>query len=464
MSNKELNLGNPEKFSPLYCFLHNTWFRVLFFFWYKRIQVIGMKNLYAHKTTILAPNHQNTAMDALVVLGISAKSVVWLARADMFKSKAARPVLQFIKIMPIFRQRDGLKALANNEKVFEKCSEVLKNGNLMALFPEATHWGFRRLRETKKAVPRIAFLAEEKHNFALDVHIVPTGIYYENYQNPRSDLLIHFGTPIPVKQFQTLHNENPQQAQQELKEAIDAGMKEQMLAIQHYDDVYDAYDLLRYACADEVGKRFEIQGRYLQKRLNTHKKVVELLDTIEQQKPKIHAEIMAKTKTYKQNLQKQAFRDWVVAQKKTSALHLAWNTLVLLVALPIFIVGYVLHGYLFHGFAAIARKTAKDKQFRSTVTFGISYLLIPIIYIVYALLWVCAVNMPAWSIVPFWVAIFAAALWSYDYAIVAKKTFKALSFNLQRMKNNPAIEALIRQRGEIVELFCEQVDEGMSEK
>ncbi|MCL2327480.1 MAG: 1-acyl-sn-glycerol-3-phosphate acyltransferase [Bacteroidetes bacterium] len=458
MSNKELNLGTPEKFSLIYFFLHYTLFRVLFFFWYKRIQATGLKNLYAHKTTIVAPNHQNTAMDALVVLGVSARSMVWLARADMFNSNLARPVLQWMKIMPIFRQRDGLKALANNEKVFEKCVEVLENGNAVALFPEATHWGFRRLRETKKAVPRIAFLAEEKHDFALNVHIVPTGIYYENYQNPRSNVLINFGTPIPVKQFQTLHNENPQQAQQELKEAIDAGMKEQMLAIQHFDDEYDAYDLLRYMCADEVEKRFPAQGKYLQKRFNTHKKVVELLDTIEQQNPEVHAEIMAKTKTYKQNLQQNGYRDWVVAQKKTSALHVAWNTLVLLVALPVFIVGYVLHGYLFHGLAAIARKTAKDKQFRSTVIFGLLFLLLPIVYTVYALLLVSVIHMPAWSIAPFLAGIFAAALWSYDYAIVAKKTYKMVRFNMQR-KNNPAINSLIQQRNGIVELFSKQVDE-----
>ncbi|MDR1761759.1 MAG: 1-acyl-sn-glycerol-3-phosphate acyltransferase [Bacteroidales bacterium] len=449
----KLDLGNPQKFSFLYFFLHHTWFRTLFCFWYKRIQVSGMKNLYAHKTTIVAPNHQNTAMDALVVLGVSAKPIVWLARADMFQSNVARPVLQFMKIMPVFRQRDGLKALANNEKVFEKCVEVLEYHKMVALFPEATHWGFRRLRETKKAVPRIAFLAEETHDFTLDVHIVPTGIYYENYQNPRTNLLINFGTPIPVAQFQELYNENPQQAQQELKEAIDAGMREQMLCIQHFDDEYDAYDLLRYICADEVEKRFEIQGKYLQKRFNVHKKVVELLDTAEQQMPGIHTEIMEKTKAYKQNLQQTGYRDWVVAQQTTSALHIVWNVLVLVAALPVFAIGYVLHGYLFYAFAAIARKAAKDKQFRSTITFGLSFLLLPIVYAGYSLVWIFFVHMPAWSLVPFLVGIFASALWSYDYAVMAKKTYKALIFNMQRLKNNPAIVNVIQQRYEIVELF-----------
>ncbi len=392
-------------------------------------------------------------MDALVVLGVSTRSIVWLARADMFNNKIARPVLQWMKIMPVFRQRDGLKALTNNEIVFEKCIEILENNRAIALFPEATHWGFRRLRETKKAVPRIAFLAEEKHNFALDVYIVPTGIYYESYLNPRSDVLINFGTPIPVAQFKALHDENPQQAQQELKEAIDTEIKKQMLCIQHFDDEYDAYDLLRYMCADSVEAHYPISGKCIQKRVNTHKKVVELLDLVQEQKPEIHSEIMEKTKTYRQNLKQCGFRDWVVEQKKTSFPRIALNSLLLLIASPIFIVGYILHAYLFYGFAAIARKVAKDKQFRSTIAFGISFLLLPIVYALYALVWFFAANMPAWSIAPFLAGVSMCALWSYDYATLAKKTFKALSFNIQRKKNNPAIIALIQQRKEIMDLF-----------
>jgi hypothetical protein len=124
-----------------------------------------------------------------------------------------------------------------------------------------------------------------------------------------------------------------------------------------------------------------------------------------------------------------------------------------LLALPIFAIGFVLHGYLFYGFSAIARKAAKDKQFRSTITFALSYLLVPIVYCVYSLIWVFAVNMPAWSLVPFLVGIFATALWSYDYAILAKKTYKACVFTMKRMKHTPAISTLLQQRTEILELF-----------
>lgn len=449
----KLDLGKPEKSSFIYFLLHNTWFRALFFFWFKRIQVTGLKNVYIHKTTIIAPNHQNTAMDALAVLGVLGKSIVWLARADMFKTKAARMVLQSMKIMPIFRQRDGLKALANNEKVFEKCIDVLESGTSMALFPEATHWGFRRLRETKKAVPRIAFLAESKHNFELDVHVIPTGIYYENYENPRSNLLVNFGEPISVKQFQALYNENPQQAQQELKEAIDAGMKKQMLTIQHFDEEYEAYDLLRYICADEVTNRYGIPGMYVKKRFNIHKKVVELLDVAQKQNPEIHAEIMAKTTAYKLNLKKHGFRDWVVEQLKTGALRIFLHSIALLLTLPVFVVGYILHAYLFHGFAAIAKKAAKDKLFRSTITFALSFVILPLVYAIYSVIWLVVFNMPTWSLAPFIVGIFASAFWSYDYARLAKKTFKVFKFNVLLARKTKATCKLVEQRKEIIELF-----------
>ncbi|MDR2962434.1 MAG: 1-acyl-sn-glycerol-3-phosphate acyltransferase [Bacteroidales bacterium] len=448
----ELDLGKPERFSLAYFLLRHTWFRLLFHSWYKRVQVVGAHHVYEHKSTILAINHQNTAMDALVVLGALPKPVLWLARADMFKSNVARPVLQWLKIMPIFRQRDGLKALANNEKVFEKCVDVLAQSTTLALFPEATHWGFRRLRETKKAVPRIAFLAEEQHNFSLDVHIVPTGIYYENYFDPRSDLLIHFGKPIAVAQFKHEYEKNPQQAQQDLKDLLDDAMKAQMIAIQHFDAEYDAYETLRYVCAGAARERLSLSGVSLQSQFAAHKKVIEVLDTAKEEQPEVFAEIITQAQDYKRNLAQQNYTDEVV-KKNGSAWSVAWRLIVLLLTMPIFMVGAVLHGYLYCAVTALARKAAKDKQFRSTVAFGALFLLMPIIYIVYALLWLRVANMPLWSLVPFWVGIYLAAWWSFDYAACAKKTFKLILFNLRCAKNNISVCGLVKQRMKIIGLF-----------
>ena len=52
---------------------------------YNRIEVKGRENIPAAGAVIIAPNHCNTLMDALVILQAFQDESVFGARADMFK-------------------------------------------------------------------------------------------------------------------------------------------------------------------------------------------------------------------------------------------------------------------------------------------------------------------------------------------------------------------------------------------
>ena len=169
----KLDLGKPEKFVFAHFFIRNFLFLFWFKIWYKNITIVGKKNLDRKTPTILAINHQNTAMDPLALCGTIFRAITWLARADLYKKKSLVPIFHALKILPIFRQRDGLKSLEDNTIVFEKVVDVISAKRLVGLFPEGTHWGFRRLRQTRKAIPRIVHMAEEKNNFDLDININP---------------------------------------------------------------------------------------------------------------------------------------------------------------------------------------------------------------------------------------------------------------------------------------------------
>ena len=85
---------------------------------HKRIVVIGRKQIPHGKPIIFAANHQNALMDSLSIVCTNPSQSVWLARADIFKSKLARPILRFLKMTPVYRMRDGKDSLSNNEQVF----------------------------------------------------------------------------------------------------------------------------------------------------------------------------------------------------------------------------------------------------------------------------------------------------------------------------------------------------------
>ncbi|MFC0876827.1 1-acyl-sn-glycerol-3-phosphate acyltransferase [Saccharicrinis sp. FJH2] len=199
---------------------------------YKKIYVSGLENIPVGDPVIFGPNHQNALMDPLAVLLTTPLQPVFLARADIFKSSINRPVLRFLKILPVYRVRDGIKSLGNNDSTFNESIGVLEAKKQLALFPEARHHGQNFLLPLKKGIPRIALMAEEKHNFNLNLKIVPVGIHYSNYFGFKADIWVNYGKPILVDELKTSYAENPQQTHIILRDKIAEGIKPLMLNIE----------------------------------------------------------------------------------------------------------------------------------------------------------------------------------------------------------------------------------------
>ena len=111
---------NIEKYSVGYALVKTVtgfWHNNIF---YRRIIVLGRENINPDDHLIFAPNHQNALMDALAVLFTSRDRIVFLARADIFKKKLLASILYFLKILPVYRIRDGFSSLKGNDEIFTK--------------------------------------------------------------------------------------------------------------------------------------------------------------------------------------------------------------------------------------------------------------------------------------------------------------------------------------------------------
>src|SRR5512140_3425680 len=160
---------NIEKYSAGYALLKSVagfWHNNVF---YRKVIVQGLDNIQPDDHLIYAPNHQNALMDALAVLFTHKGQPVFLARSDIFRKKTIASILYFLKILPIYRLRDGFSSLKGNDEIFEKTIDVLKNKNGLIILTEGDHAGYRRLRQLKKGICRIAFQAEEAMGFNLNL-------------------------------------------------------------------------------------------------------------------------------------------------------------------------------------------------------------------------------------------------------------------------------------------------------
>jgi 1-acyl-sn-glycerol-3-phosphate acyltransferase len=237
--NQQINeMGNKEQFwgNWLYKFIFSHG-NITHRLYYRRITVVGLEKIPTNTPVIFAPNHQNALMDALAVLYTTGKPVGFLARSDIFQKPIIAKLLNLLKILPIYRIRDGYDSLGRNQEVFENTIEVLKSNMPICILPEGNHDGHKRLRPLKKGIFRIAFQAEESASFNMDLQIIPVGIDYNDYFNAGSDLLVVYGNPIKVSDYAGQYRENEQKTVNTLMNVLAEGMRNVMINIpeNHYE-------------------------------------------------------------------------------------------------------------------------------------------------------------------------------------------------------------------------------------
>ncbi|MDH5414817.1 MAG: 1-acyl-sn-glycerol-3-phosphate acyltransferase, partial [Flavobacteriaceae bacterium] len=183
------------------------------------------------KPIIFAVNHQNAFLDALVITCSSKILPYYLARAEVFTNSFGAKLLSFIRIMPIYRFRDGLANVKKNDAIIEVCQDILSRKETLVMFPEGNHAEEWTLRLLQRGLSRIAFKTESLAKFSLDVQIVPVGIQYEGPKSFRSRLLVQFGKPISMKSYEEAYKENERESLDLLKSDIYKAMKPLVLHI-----------------------------------------------------------------------------------------------------------------------------------------------------------------------------------------------------------------------------------------
>ena len=356
-----------------------TYVRFAFWLSHKRITVTGAGHIPAEKPVIFAPNHQNALMDPLAVVCTNPLQSVWLARADIFRSKVTQPVLKYLKILPIYRIRDGKENLSNNEYIFQQVIHILEGRHSIALFPEAAHSGKRQMLPHKKAIPRIALEAEAKNQFRLDLQIVPVGIFYDHYWKFNRSIIVEYGKPIDIDQYREEYTANPQKALMSLRDEIYRQLEPLTLNIKTLTH-YPEYENLRQLAGEAYSSRKFFHPDPVLQRFYAEK---ELIKKLEELNPEYFEEILKKTAEYFDCLKKAERSDvemgW--AGKANWPEHTI-DLIIFLISIPIFSFGFIFNALPFFVPRMILRRNVKDAAFLSTFNFVVGLVVFPLFYLI----------------------------------------------------------------------------------
>lgn len=165
--------------------------------YFKKIIVEGKENLPKNRPVILVANHQNALIDPLLLATHTRLNPWFLTRAAVFVNPFISKVLHYIRMLPVYRVRDGFSTIQQNQQTFDETFEVLRKNGTVVIFAEGSHSLVRNLRPLSKGFTRMAFGLKEKYP-ELEPVILPVGLGFSAHMRSGSTVRITFGKIIPV--------------------------------------------------------------------------------------------------------------------------------------------------------------------------------------------------------------------------------------------------------------------------
>jgi len=435
--------NNIEKYSARYALLKTVagfWHNNVF---YRKVIVLGRENINPEHHVIFAPNHQNALMDALAVLFTNDGHNVFLARADIFKKKTVAAILYFLKILPVYRIRDGFSSLKGNDDIFTKTIDVLKNKNGLVILPEGDHAGFRRLRQLKKGICRVAFQSDEATGFDLKIKIIPVGLEYSNYARYRQVLTVAYGKPIEVSEFHELYKLSPERALNELRSKLSDEMKNNMVHIESEED-YEAIDELR----SMINARYSDDIK--NPKISRDRQMISKLNSLKTTDPATYKRICDLSLDVKRKA-KALKTDYRLLDKKRHPLGLLIaGMLGLIVTFPLFIYGNIFN-LTFLEIPNLQIRKIKDPQFHSSVRYALS-LILAFVFLPAYLILSLFIFSSWWLGLLIFLTLPLSGLFAWNYYLEFKRITGGFRIRNLIKQNDKEFEMLRKNHTELVKL------------
>ena len=401
-----------------YSFVRNVFVRPLLYLSYRKVNVVGASSVPDTGPVIFAPNHQNALMDALAILCTKDRQPVFVARADIFRRPAVIAILHFLRILPIYRKRDGGSSSDNNRETFDIIQQVLLDGRAVGIMPEGTHNEFKRLQVLQKGIFRLAMQVQEQYGNRPGVKIIPVGIEYGNTGKFRSSVMVNYGRAIEMSDFYDLYAENPAKAFKLMQDILSEKMREGMIDIRN-ERHYRAIERIRVYYRRRAGELLGLSRRNAGKSLLAQQKIIAAVQDFLQRNPESGADLCARIERYTDIIESRNISDRAVERQPYSLLTFAGGALLALAGLPVCLAGILLN-YLPHKLSDIGSRRVKDPQFVSSVRFVLGLVLFPVYHLLITVLIVIFVPC-IWGKLAMPLLLIPLGLFAYEYSLFVRR-------------------------------------------
>ena len=412
--------------------------------YFKKSYYVGAENIPHGKPIIFSVNHPTAFLEPTVLACIFWEcDFYFITRGDIFKKLAYRKLLESLLMIPIYRFKDGFADMRQNGAIMDQIRDMLAEKKSIMIFSEGTTITAKRLHPLQKGMGRMAFSNYEKYG-DLDLQVVPIGVTYDEPHEPRGEVMIKVGKPVPLSNYYEIHAQNKAKAINALTQDVEKAMRELIVDVKKESDDILADDLLLLYRNSFPQPTFPIFVKS-ERRLLAQK---EMVDNLNQLLDNQHVMLSERVDVYFEKLKSQGLKDIAVAQPYHSRFK---NLLALIIGFVPFLIGWYGH-YLPNWYSRKVRKERNlDIEFQGPIMLGVA---IGMHVVQYLVLLVVGLIVWSWS---FWLFVLVLPFLGY-YSLLyheAWQNYKAcsqLSKIAQPLGGDMYIESLREEREGILKI------------
>ena len=170
----------------------------------RRLSINHKQLLNSRGPLMIACNHPNSFLDAIILATLFRRPVFSLARGDAFGNSFYAKLLRSLNMLPVYRVSEGVENLEHNYKTFDECKKIFKQKGIVLIFSEGRCINEWHLRPLKKGTARLAISSWED---GIPLRVLPLGINYSSFKKFGKNMQLNFGETITTDQLEWKSND-----------------------------------------------------------------------------------------------------------------------------------------------------------------------------------------------------------------------------------------------------------------
>ena len=350
---------------------------LLLWLFYRRVELIHAERIPRRGPLVIAANHHNALVDAMLIMTSLPRRIVPLAKATLFRHPLIGPFLKLVGAVPVHRRIDGADP-RENAAMFAAAVAAMRAGGALLIFPEGVSQPRPTLMPLRTGAARIVLSAATE---GVPAALVPVGLVFDDPGTFRAaTALLSVARPVAVDDAVRQYAGAPEAAVRALTERLADAIRAQIVEAEDHHTL-ELLGTLERAWRHERGEEGRVEP---EASLAWRRDVMRAARTLAERAPGRVAAFRRHLERYAERLRESGLSDGQLGQGYTARVvtrYALTNALNLALMLPLALAGMVVHAVPYALTDLVARRLVTTEEEAATDKMAAGLVLYPLCWI-----------------------------------------------------------------------------------